>query len=106
MWAAMQGHLRACEALLASGAQLAPRDSLGASALLLAAQHAQPLTWLLLCERGGDAWQVDGRGCTAAHWAAYCGDVLLLRVLAARELRVRALRGARGAPGALGAVKA
>ena len=73
MWAAIRGHIEMCTMLLEHGAALEARDSLGATALILAVQHAQHLTFLFLLDRGSNPEAGDIRGASAVHWTAYKG---------------------------------
>ncbi|CAD7931354.1 unnamed protein product [Amoebophrya sp. A25] len=66
------------------GPSLRYRDSLGASALLIAIQHGNFMGFLLCL--GADlscADDVDHYGCTVAHWAAFKGEITMLRILIA-----------------------
>ena len=84
MWAAIQGHTRVAIRLLDAGALTEAQDSLGANSLILATQHSSNVVWLLLAERGADLRATDAAGCTAAHWAAYGGNVIVLRAINVR----------------------
>mmetsp|Transcript_59323 Transcript_59323/g.94176 ORF Transcript_59323/g.94176 Transcript_59323/m.94176 type:complete len:652 (-) Transcript_59323:80-2035(-) len=85
MWAALRGHCRAARVLMEHKADLQLKDSLGATPLIIAVQHAMYQTMLLLMARGNKAALIadkDKNGCTSAHWAAYKGDLTALRFLA------------------------
>jgi hypothetical protein len=84
MWAAIQGHTRVVIRLLDAGALIEAQDSLGATSLILATQHTSNVVWLLLAESGVDLRAADAAGCTAAHWAAYGGNVMVLRAINVR----------------------
>ena len=84
MWAAIQGHARIVALLLDAGTLADARDSLGTTPLILATQHNASVVWLLLVERGVDIRAADSNGCTVAHWAAYGGNVRVLRAINVR----------------------
>eukprot|EP00418_Pyrodinium_bahamense_P082143 CAMPEP_0179051544 /NCGR_PEP_ID=MMETSP0796-20121207/21300_1 /TAXON_ID=73915 /ORGANISM="Pyrodinium bahamense, Strain pbaha01" /LENGTH=586 /DNA_ID=CAMNT_0020748089 /DNA_START=66 /DNA_END=1826 /DNA_ORIENTATION=+ len=83
MWAVLRGHLHVARLLLDSKANLQIRDSLGATPLMIAIQHKNYLSMLLLMHRGSHALLADGdkNGCTGVHWAAYKGDITALKLL-------------------------
>jgi uncharacterized membrane protein YgcG len=87
-WAAVHGHVAAAVALLDAGADVRAKDSVGATPLILATQYGHHLLFLVLLDRGAgfgtQVGDVDGAGCTAAHWAAFTGNVTALRLLARR----------------------
>eukprot|EP00913_Durusdinium_trenchii_P016208 g15232.t1 len=76
MWAVLRGHVPVARTLLAAKASLAVKDSLGATALMIAVQHKAYPSILLLMHRGSHMQaqmlaEGDKNGCTAVHWAAY-----------------------------------
>jgi ankyrin repeat protein len=83
MWACIKGHVETMKLLYHSfDANIVFADSLRADAFILAVQHHQYNAVLLLQKwlgRIGDAKDVSG--CSAVHWAAYKGDLLMLRIL-------------------------
>mmetsp|Transcript_91317 Transcript_91317/g.212402 ORF Transcript_91317/g.212402 Transcript_91317/m.212402 type:complete len:593 (+) Transcript_91317:50-1828(+) len=84
MWAVLRGHIAVARVLLDSKANLQTRDSLGATALMIAIQHKNYASMLLLMNRGKHAallGDVDKNGCTPVHWAAYKGDLTALKLL-------------------------
>jgi hypothetical protein len=86
MWAVLRGHTATARVLLESKAEIRAKDSLGATALIIAIQHACYLSMLLLIHRGGGdkvplMADNDKNGCSSAHWAAYKGDLTALRLL-------------------------
>jgi hypothetical protein len=72
-------------ALLDAKADLTIKDSLGATALIIAVQHQCYKSILLLLNRSKqrDAMLGEGdkNGCTVSHWAAYKGDLTSLKLL-------------------------
>lgn len=83
MWAALRGHVQVVRQLLQAQASLAIKDSLGATPLMIAIQHRSYSAMLMILHRGKQALLGDGdkNGCTAAHWAAYKGDQVALKLL-------------------------
>jgi len=83
MWAALQGHVETVQFLLDSKASLQAKDTLGATPFILATQHQRCNAIEVLRRQGGEhlLWETDEQGCTAVHWAAYCGDLRALQVL-------------------------
>eukprot|EP00913_Durusdinium_trenchii_P014926 g14000.t1 len=96
MWAMTRGHLQVGKVLLQASADPFAQDSVGASPLILAVQHAHVGAMLLLialvapnepgATHGPSTLQRllqvrDMRGCTAVHWAAYKGDMPALQLL-------------------------
>jgi palmitoyltransferase len=84
MWSALKGNIDCMKILYQEfGANINVSDSLGADAIILAVQHHQHVSMLLLWKWLSDGgWQTcDHMGCTAVHWAAYKGDILALRLL-------------------------
>lgn len=69
------------------------QDSKGATCCTLAAQHNAPKCILLLAKLlGPAAFAVpDASGCTPAHWAAYKGHALVLRLLLYLDVDVTAV---------------
>lgn len=83
MWATLNGHTAVARDLLDARADIAVCDSLGANALMIATQHHQYMSMLLLLHRASPPELLsvrDVNGCTCAHWAAYKGDVLALKL--------------------------
>lgn len=83
MWAAIRDHLPGARALLDAKASPRLQDSKGATPLMIAVQHLSHRTELLLLHHGQHSLldDRDANGCTAAHWAAYKGDLLSLKLL-------------------------
>lgn len=83
MWAVLRGHVSVARALLDAKANSQIKDSLGATALMIAIQHRNYQSMLLLMKRSSRSILADGdnNGCTAAHWAAYKGDLTALKFL-------------------------
>jgi len=86
MWAILRGHIPVAKRLLDAGADMYLQDSVGASTAILAIQHHQYWSLLLLVRQSqGNTRNVlelrDQNGCTAAHWAAFKGDATSLRLL-------------------------
>lgn len=83
MWSVLRGHVSVTRLLLAAKASVQTRDSLGATPLMIAIQHKNHSSVLLLMHRGQKAILDDGdkNGCTSAHWAAYKGDLTALKLL-------------------------
>lgn len=84
MWAVIRGQLAAAKVLLQAQADPHVKDSLGATPLILAAQHQRHAVLLLLLTAGKQERmlrEADVNGCAAAHWAAYKGDLVGLRLL-------------------------
>ena len=64
MWACLRGHVACVNMLVARGADLCARDSLGANCLLLAVQNAHLLVILLLLKLQPTLiHEVDAKGC-------------------------------------------
>mmetsp|Transcript_15099 Transcript_15099/g.32534 ORF Transcript_15099/g.32534 Transcript_15099/m.32534 type:complete len:593 (+) Transcript_15099:460-2238(+) len=84
-WAVTRGQVKTVKALLARGADMFAKDSLGASPPLIAIQFKQAtvLLYLLANEkiRSQVLATVDSKGCTLSHWAAYVGDMAGLKIL-------------------------
>jgi ankyrin repeat protein len=83
MWSVLRGHISVARGLLDAKANCQIKDSLGATALMIAIQHRDYRSVLLLMKRGGPniLADADNNGCTAAHWAAYKGDLTALKFL-------------------------
>mmetsp|Transcript_55859 Transcript_55859/g.149522 ORF Transcript_55859/g.149522 Transcript_55859/m.149522 type:complete len:592 (-) Transcript_55859:145-1920(-) len=83
MWSALRGHVSVTRLLLDAKVNIQMRDSLGATPLMIAIQHKNHSTVLLLVHRGQKAMldDADKNGCTPAHWAAYKGDLTALKLL-------------------------
>jgi len=83
MWAVLRGHCSTARLLLESKANVRASDSLLATPLIIAIQHGKYQAMLLLINRGNDVLlnDADNKGCVAAHWAAYKGDVTALKFL-------------------------
>jgi len=80
MWAALRGHCPTIRLLHQAKASVDTKDSLGAFPLLLAVQHQQVFAFLLLLRLGASMFAADSNGCGILHWAAYKGDLELLRL--------------------------
>mmetsp|Transcript_45471 Transcript_45471/g.131645 ORF Transcript_45471/g.131645 Transcript_45471/m.131645 type:complete len:608 (+) Transcript_45471:36-1859(+) len=122
MWAVLRGHLPVARLLIDAKANVQVRDSLGATPLMIAIQHKNHSSMLLLMHRGsnaspngGDKNSVTGamarhrdgkallddgdkNGCTGAHWAAYKGDLTALKLLDYFEASLLALDNAKMLP--------
>ena len=88
MWCCIKGNLKSLKLLYHRfHADLTAVDTLKADCGVLAVQHHQHNVLLLLYkwrkdEAGRHPFEwADVSGCTAAHWAAYKGDTLMLRIL-------------------------
>jgi len=84
MWASLKGHVECMRCLYHEyGACISSFDSLRADAGILSVQHHQHNAMLLIHKwRSGSAFDhADNMGCTAAHWAAYKGDITAVRIL-------------------------
>lgn len=84
MWACLKGHVHVAQALIAAGANIEHQDSLGATSLIVAVQHKQYWTILLLMRISKERALLrikDNNGCGPAHWAAYKGDQVALKLL-------------------------
>lgn len=85
MWACIKGHLEVMKVLFHKcHAHLSMTDSLKADCMILAVQHHQYNAVLLLHKWQGERNPFDSRdsgGCSPVHWAAYKGDLLMLRLL-------------------------
>eukprot|EP00927_Polykrikos_kofoidii_P059808 TRINITY_DN54930_c0_g1_i1.p1 TRINITY_DN54930_c0_g1~~TRINITY_DN54930_c0_g1_i1.p1 ORF type:complete len:583 (+),score=89.55 TRINITY_DN54930_c0_g1_i1:61-1809(+) len=86
MWAVLRGHIAVARILLDGKANLTSHDSFGATPIMIAVQHRQYPSILLLMHRGQEIRNqilsdMDKNGCTAAHWAAYRGDDTALKLL-------------------------
>lgn len=90
MWACIKGNFKSMKLLYHKfGADRTFFDSLRANSSILAVQHHQYNVLLLLhrwAVQAGDKGQHifdfrDCSGCTVSHWAAYKGDILMLRLL-------------------------
>jgi len=82
MWAALKGHVKAMKIFLSYGADLFAEDSLGATSSLLAIQYQEVKSFLLAV--GTDKRVLlsrDSNGCGIVHWAAYRGDMSILKLL-------------------------
>ena len=96
MWCCIKGNIRTLKVLYKDfEAKINLFDSLKADAVILATQHHQHNTLLLLQRWGGrlSLASTDVSGCTAAHWAAYKGDVMMLRLLAYFNVDMNAIDG-------------
>lgn len=83
MWAVLRGHTTTARLLLEKGADSRLKDSLGATAMIIAIQHACYTCMLLMLQRGDKAGLLgdcDKNGCYAVHWAAYKGDLTALKL--------------------------
>lgn len=87
MWASILGHIPIMHALLVAKANTRSKDVFGSSPLIHAVQYGQHTALLLLLavtpedERKGLLAEVDGRGCSAVHWAAWKGRLESLKLL-------------------------
>jgi len=83
MWAALRGNVSTTRMLLDAKANIQATDSLGATPFMIAVQHRQYKSMLLLMHRGKKTLleDADNNGCVAAHWAAYKGDIMGLKFL-------------------------
>jgi len=84
MWSVIRGHIPAARLLLDAKASLRLKDSVGATPLTLAVQHERHTTILLLMAISSPEEllaDVDEKGCTPLHWAAYKGDATSIRLL-------------------------
>lgn len=85
MWAVIKGHIETMKVLFNDfGANLTYTDSLKADCAILAVQHHQYNAVLLIHKwlPGSSPFDKrDSSGCSSVHWAAYKGDLLMLRVL-------------------------
>jgi hypothetical protein len=84
MWAVLRGHTESARILLDGKANVQHKDSLGATALMIAIQHRQYEPLLILLNRGDKVALLadkDKNGCSPAHWAAYKGDLKSLQLL-------------------------
>lgn len=86
MWALIRGCTAVVRLLLEADANLRVHDSLGATPLMIAVQHTGNVRYqlmLMLLHRGGQDLlsDVDCKGCTAVHWAAWKGDLTALKLL-------------------------
>lgn len=85
MWAVIKGHVETMNVLFNEfGANLTCVDSLKADCAILAVQHHQYNAVLLIHKWLPGTSPFDKRdssGCSSVHWAAYKGDLLMLRLL-------------------------
>jgi palmitoyltransferase len=86
MWAIIRDHIPVAQRLLDAKADAFLQDSVGASTAILAIQHHQYWSLLLLVRHSeANSRNVlelrDQNGCTFAHWAAFKGDATSLRLL-------------------------
>jgi ankyrin repeat protein len=92
MWACLRGHTPVARVLIDAKASIRAQDSLNATPLIIAGQHKNHKSMLLLLSRSknekgslegelGVLKDGDANGCTAAHWAAYKGDLSGLQLL-------------------------
>ncbi|CAJ1336489.1 unnamed protein product [Effrenium voratum] len=84
MWAVTRGRLQVAKLLMEAKADPYTKDSVGATPLILAVQHGQTSAMLLLfalCEHKALLAGVDVKGCSAAHWAAFKGELSALQLL-------------------------
>jgi len=83
MWASLRGHVPVMRVLMDAKADIQHHDSLGATPVMIALQHRQYRSFLLLMNRGDERLlgDTDNNGCTSAHWAAYKGDLKSLQLL-------------------------
>lgn len=86
MWAIVNGHVSIVRELLAKTADVRSADSLGATPLMIAAQHPSSTRYqliLVLLEHGTLEIlnDTDLNGCTTAHWSAYKGDLTALKLM-------------------------
>lgn len=80
MWACTRGHLAIVDFLYThAGADLHAKDSVGASPLIISIQYSHTLLSHFLIKKGCDVRAVDKYGCSSGHWAAYMGNLPLLR---------------------------
>mmetsp|Transcript_32283 Transcript_32283/g.77097 ORF Transcript_32283/g.77097 Transcript_32283/m.77097 type:complete len:607 (-) Transcript_32283:109-1929(-) len=103
MWAVLRDHVPVARLLLDSQAAVGAKDSLGATSMMIAVQHRSYPSILLLMHRGSgirDRLLADGdkNGCTAAHWAAYKGDLTALKLLHYFKADLQALDSAKMLP--------
>jgi len=84
LWCASKGYRDAATVLLNAKADLHAKDSLGATPAMIAVQHGHSSLLLLLLCRGGKAvlQDLDSKGCGLVHWAAYKGNLGVLKILA------------------------
>lgn len=95
MWAITKGNVKVVRQLLEAGADIRIADSLGATPLMIAVQHKSSARYqlmLLMLERSTEEIMKDAdcNGCTAAHWAAYKGDLTSLKLLAEFKANLQA----------------
>ena len=82
-WAAVKGAVAVVVRLYRGGADLRARDSLGASAAVLAVQQGHLETLVLLLHWDAALGTLaDSNGCAVLHWAAYKGHAAALYLLA------------------------
>lgn len=106
MWAVLGGHVEVVHTLLEARAELGAQDVKGATPAILAVQHGQhPALQLLINQDNKDLNEgrdvgralekADTNRCTAAHWAAFLGDLRSLELLdaAALDFRTADVRG-------------
>jgi len=82
MWAALKGHIKVMNILIKYGADIHAEDSLGANATILAIQHREMQSFLLLVAYDAKVLESrDANKCTLMHWAAYKGDLQAIKLL-------------------------
>jgi len=84
MWAVIKGGVGVARLLLNSGANPHAKDSMGATAFILAIQHQQHSCLLMLVSLTSEKEVLnvrDNNGCGPVHWAAYKGDLSGLKLL-------------------------
>lgn len=103
MWAIVKGHTPVVRQLIEAEADVRSADSLGATPLMIAAQHPSATRYqlmLLLLERGKDELFIDAdyQGCTTAHWSAYKGDLTALKLIVEFKADLQVLDNAQMLP--------
>ena len=94
MWCCIKGNLTSLKTLHKDfKANVSGHDSLRADSVILATQHHQHNTVLLLQKWRHALEMTDVSGCTAVHWAAYKGDVTMLRIFSYFNTDMNAVDG-------------
>ena len=82
MWACNKGNFNVARKLLNHGADVRLGDSLGATAFIIAIQHRHiGLFFIILNRDDGILYDRDVNGCTAMHWAAFKGEIEMVRMM-------------------------